>query len=287
MDIQDIVQALKQGEGPLPRRALEAAAAQRDEITPVLLQIIVDATQHAEELLEERPGAMEHIYAMYLPAQFREPRAYPAIVALVSLPDELPFNLLGDVITEDLGCILASVSCGDPGLMQALAENEDINEYMRDAALRGLVVLVACGEQAREEVLAYYQSLLRDRLRREPALVWDCVVSCCTDLYPAEVYADIQQAYADNLVEEGLIELEDIEATLAEGKATALSRLQQRQFRLITDTIGELEQWAGFKPPPPVVREAMHAVNDAVKKQRQKTQHKRKMAKASRRKNRR
>ena len=40
MDIQDIVQALQQDEGPLPRQALAAAAAQRDEITPVLLQII-------------------------------------------------------------------------------------------------------------------------------------------------------------------------------------------------------------------------------------------------------
>jgi hypothetical protein len=254
MDVQDIVQALQQDEGPLPRRALEAAAAQRDEITPVLLQIIEDTTQHAEEFLAERPGAMEPIYAMYLLAQFREPRAYPAIVALVSLSGELPLNLLGDVITEDLPRILASVSCGHPILMQALAENEEINEYVRDAALRGLVVLVACGEQSREEVLAYYQSLLRDRLRREPALVWDCVVSCCTDLYPDEVYADIQQAYADNLVEEGLIDLEDVEATLTEGKETALSRLQQRQFRLITDThwrvgtVGRLQATATCSP---------------------------------------
>jgi len=287
MDIQDIVQVLQQDEGPLPRQALEAAVVQRDEITPVLLQIIADTAQQAEALLAERPGTMEHVYAMYLLAQFREPRAYPAIVALVSLPGEMPFNLLGDVITEDLPRILASVSCGAPGLMQALAENEDINEYVRDAALRGLVVLVACGELSREEVLAYYQSLLHDRLRREPALAWDCVVSCCTDLYPEEVYADIQQAYADNLVEEGLLELEDVESTLAEGKATALGRLQQRQFRLITDTVGELEQWAGFKPPPPAVREAMRAVRSVVKKQRQKTKHKRQMAKASRRKNRR
>lgn len=287
MDIQDIVQVLKQDAGPLPRQALEAAAAQRDEITPALLQIIADATQQAEELRQERPGAMEHVYAMYLLAQFREPRAYPAIVALVSLPGELPDNLLGDVITEDLPRILASVSCGDPSLMQALAENEDINEYVRDAGLRGLVVLVACGELSREEVLAYYQSLLRERLRREPALVWDCVVSCCADLYPEEVYGDIQQAYTDNLVEEGMIEFEDVESTLAEGKATALGRLQQRQFRLITDTIGELEQWAGFKPPPPAVREAMRAVHSAVKKQKQKAKHKRKMTKASRRKNRR
>src|SRR5262249_2402093 len=145
MDIQDIVQVLKQDEGPLPRQALEAAAAQRDEITPALLKIMADATQQAEELRQERPGAMEHVYAMYLLAQFREPRAYPAIVALVSLPGELPDNLLGDVITEDLCRILASVSCGDPSLMQALAENEDVNEYVRDAPLPALAVLLPCG----------------------------------------------------------------------------------------------------------------------------------------------
>ena len=37
---------------------------------------------------------MEYIYAMYLLAQFREPRGYPAIVAVVSLPGEFPFDLL-------------------------------------------------------------------------------------------------------------------------------------------------------------------------------------------------
>jgi hypothetical protein len=68
-------------------------------------------------------------------------------------------------------------------------------------------------------------------------------------------------------------------------KETALSRLQQRQFWLIADIISELEQWDAFKPPPPAVRDAMRAVHSAVKKQQQKTKHKRKMTKASRRKN--
>ena len=37
---------------------------------------------------------MKNIYVIYLLAHFREPRAYPAIVAVVSRPGELPFDLL-------------------------------------------------------------------------------------------------------------------------------------------------------------------------------------------------
>jgi hypothetical protein len=136
-------------------------------------------------------------------------------------------------------------------------------------------------------VLACYQSLLRQKLRREPAFVWGALVACCSDLYPAEGYADIQQAYAEELVDEAIIGLDDVEATLALDKETVLKRLQHRHYQLITDAIGEFEQWAGFQPPPAPPRGLGHITQNAPKKQKQKTKHKRKMAKASRRKNRR
>ena len=46
---------------------------------------------------------MAHIYAMYLLAQFREPRAYPLIVEFFSIPGDIALDTTGDVATEDLG----------------------------------------------------------------------------------------------------------------------------------------------------------------------------------------
>ncbi len=67
---------------------------------------------------------MIHIYALYELALFRETRAYPLPVRIFSRPGEFPFELAGDVVTEDLGRILASVSGGDASAIVALIENE-------------------------------------------------------------------------------------------------------------------------------------------------------------------
>jgi hypothetical protein len=181
-------------------------------MTPELLGILEYAHHNIEHLSET--GYMAHIYAMYLLAQFREPR--------FSTPGDIILDVTGGVVTEDLGRVLASVSCGDIGLITALAENEQANEYVRDAALRSLVSVVACGEQTREDVLAYYQSLFQGRLPREFSILWNDLVWSSTHLYPEELYEDIKQAYEDELIENGVIRLENVEETLQRGKERVL-----------------------------------------------------------------
>jgi hypothetical protein len=233
---------------------------------------------------------MAHIYAMYLLAQFREPRAYPLIVEFFSIPGDIVLDTTGDVATEDLGRILASVSCGDIRLMTALIENEHANEYVRVAALRGLVTLVACGEQSRDDIVAYLQRLFQGGIARDVSFVWNGLVSASNALYPEELYDDIKRAYDDELIETFFIRLEDIDATLQRGKDRVLDELHHHQrYSLITDTITEMEWWACFHPEghavphanpfaPPSVKQAQHKAKD---------KRKRKLAKAARRRNRR
>ncbi len=145
MDLQAIVQQLQYSDGGLPRHALRAAMAQPDTMIPELLKILVYARDHAQDLLDE-PEYMAHVYALYLLAQFREPRAYPVIVDFFSLPGDVSLELTGDVVTEDLDRMLASVCGGDTSLITRLAEHPYVNAYVCNAALRALVCLVAWGE---------------------------------------------------------------------------------------------------------------------------------------------
>jgi hypothetical protein len=226
---------------------------QQDVITPELLKILVYARDHAQDLLDE-PDSMAHIYALYLLAQFREPRAYPVMVEFFSLPGDVSLELTGDVVTEDLDRLLASVCGGDTRLITRLAENPFANESVRTAALRALVCVVAWGEKTREEVIAYYTSLFHGGFVRAPGHVWDGLVSCCTDLYPAEVFAEIQQAFHEGLVDDSFIDLASIEDELARGQALVLAKLHSPRYERIQDTIAELEGWASFQsaaPPPP------------------------------------
>jgi len=296
MDIQEILQQLATNTGTFPREALAQAIAQREEITPELLRVLAEAQHNIGHLRESE--YMTHIYAMYLLAQFREPRAYPLIVEFFSIPGDIALDTTGDVATEDLGRILASVSCGDIRLMTALVENEHANEYVRVAALRGLLTLVACGEQSRDDIMAYYQQCFQGKIARDVSFVWNGLVSASNALYPEELYDDIKCAYDDDLIETFFIRLDDIDETLQRGKERVFDELRHdTRYSLITDTMREMEGWACFQPkkqpshsiasfPPPNVAPVLQP---STKKptQKSKDKHKRKLAKASRRRNRR
>ena len=111
MDKTDILRQLERVSETFPRAAVEAAVAQREEITPDLLRILEDSVDRAPEL-DAEGDYMGHLYAMVLLAQFRETRAYPLVVRFLSLPGDLLDSLGGDFVTEYAGRVLASV-CGE------------------------------------------------------------------------------------------------------------------------------------------------------------------------------
>jgi hypothetical protein len=247
MDVEDIVEQLESYDGTFPRKALKEAIAKKEQITPILLQILEESANNIEDLFEQE-DYMAHIYAMFLLAQFRDKRAYPLIVDFFSTPGEISLEATVDVVTEDLDRILASVCWGDMSLIKRLAENEAADEYVRNAALESLVCLVATGQMSREEVLAYYKSLFESELSKQPSHFWDGLVSCCTDLYPEEVYPEIKQAFEEDLIDESFIDLDFVDGQLALGREDVLAELQGDRYRLIEDTIKELEWWACFQP---------------------------------------
>jgi hypothetical protein len=246
--MEEIIERLKFYDGTFPHQALKEAVARREQVTPVLLQILEEAAHNIEDIYEQE-DYMAHIYAMFLLAQFREKRAYPLVVDFFSAPGDISLEATGDVVTEYLDRILASVCGGDVSLIKQLAENEAADEFVRNAALESLVCLVAAGRMAREDVLAYYKSLFESDLLKEPSLFWDGLVSCCTDLYPEEIYPQIKQAFEEDLIDEWVIDLDFVDEQLALGREEVLSRLQDDRYKLIEDTIEELAGWAGFQPP--------------------------------------
>jgi hypothetical protein len=243
MDLKEILSHLERNKGYFPRAAVLEAVARRIEIVPALLRILEEVSRDPERFASDG-DRMIHIYAMYLLAQFRVARAYPLLVQIFSAPGELPFELVGDVVTEDLGMILASVSDGDMSGMASLVENEQANEYVRAAATDGLVTLVVCGKRSRDEVMAYFGSLFH-KLERRPSMAWHGLVSACVRLCPEEVVKQIRQAYKDGLVNPELIRWKNVERALELGKESAIKELKGSN-RLVTDVEKEMEWWECF-----------------------------------------
>ena len=246
-DVQEILKALEFYDGTFPRKALEEVVRHREQIIPDLLRIIEQTKEKAEKT-EVHRDYMAHLYALFLLAQFREKRAYSLIVDFFLLPGEIAFDLTGDVVTEDLGQILASVSCGDISLITDLAENEKADKYVRGAALKALLTLAACGEKSRNEVMDYYKSLFREKLERKYDHIWGSLIFCCTQLYPEEVMEDIKKVYEEDLVDSSYISPNDVESTLSSGKEVILRDLQNSRYKLIEDAISEMEHWSCFQP---------------------------------------
>jgi hypothetical protein len=247
METVEILHQFERLNGKFARAAVEAAVAQREEITPELLRILGDTIDRAAQLDAER-DYMAHLYAMFLLAQFRETRAYPLVVRFASLPGDLLESLCGDFIAEDLGQVLASVCGGELAGIESLIENEATNEWVRGAALSSLVTLVAAGQKSRDEVVSYFTGLFRGKLVRKWSHVWDTLVSYSSDLYPAELLDDIERAYEEGLVDPRYIGFDDVQSDLAMGKDRMLARLADNPHRrLVEDTVAEMGWWACFQ----------------------------------------
>jgi len=90
MDAQEILSRLERNEGRFPEAAIREAVARRDEIISPLLEVLEAVGRNPEAFVRDG-DRMIHIYAVYLLAQFQEPRAYPLLVRIFSAPGELAF----------------------------------------------------------------------------------------------------------------------------------------------------------------------------------------------------
>jgi hypothetical protein len=151
-------------------------------------------------------------------------------------------DLLGDIPTEDLANVLASVSTGDTGLIVELAENTEAEEFSRAAAIRSWLALVVSADRSREEAMAYYKGLFEGGLEDRNEVVWSELVDAANDLYPEEVYDHIKKAYDDGLVDEYIVDPEWVDEQIDLGKDAVLADLPEWNH-LVEDVTVEMGAW--------------------------------------------
>ena len=137
---------------------------------------------------------------MYLLAKWREPRAYPGIIRWFSLPEEEPFIIGGDIVTQHGARILAAVCDGDLEPIKRLILNHDADEYGRGNGVGALALLAAWGEVPRESIIDYFLWLAREGLEREQGQVWDSLAGNAADIEALEAFPELRRAYDDELM---------------------------------------------------------------------------------------
>lgn len=243
MDAKEIIGQLESAGRKLPVRALREAVAKQAEVTPYLLDLLIKA-RHALAVSAEVPDNDAFIFALYLLAYFREARALPVIASFFSIPGEITLDITGDMMTDDLDRILASVGHGETGPIQALIESQDVNEYVRGAAVKSMGIMMVHGELDRSHLVSYYRNLLQGGLEPEAAFVVAEVVATAAETRLTELYGDIVRAFEKGLVDDSFVDLDHVDAQFAD-KGGPLRRdlATELRFSYIDEPVSELGHW--------------------------------------------
>jgi hypothetical protein len=173
LTIPEILKELEPYTGRFPMDAMRAAIEQREAITPELLRVVEDIAANPAEAAKQK-DYMLPVFALYLLAQFREKRDYPHIVKMFSAPGETSYDLVGDTVTEGLSRIFASVYDGNPAPLHGLIENDEADEYVRDAAINAIVLLER-GARMPDAACRGDRVLPQPLPRKTPARAFVCV----------------------------------------------------------------------------------------------------------------
>lgn len=234
--------------GVLPKIALQAAIAQEKEITPVLIELLSQAAADIEGLAQ-RQDDNGFLYAMFLLAQFREQQALAPLIAFFSSPGQTAISLTGDVVTENLGQLLAGVSGGKIGPIQAMIEDSTIDPFIRGAGLEALLCLVAWGETSPPAIIAYFSELLAGKLERQPSHVWNYLTEAVCRLCGPELLTSLKKAYDEGLISPLYMNWSEAEKMLNRPPKENLADLEtDAGLRPLSNVISELESWACFRP---------------------------------------
>lgn len=186
---------------------------------------------------------------MFLLAQFREKEALLPLLAFFSTPGQTAIVLTGDVVTENLGQLLAGVSRGDIKPIQEMIENSAIDPFVRGAGLEALLCLVAWGETSPKDIIAYFSELLGGKLERQASHAWNYLAEAVCRLCGPDFLEPLKKAYDEGLISPLYMNWDDADTMLNRPIKENLADLEDDAgLRPIRNVVAEMENWACFRP---------------------------------------
>ena len=233
---------LKASPTVLPSRAILAAMAQPEAVTPDLLALLDEVLANPAAFLEEQDH-YGHLYALLLLAQFRVPEALPRALALLRLPETEAEWLLGDFLTEAMASVLASLALADPAPLVAAALDRELDPFARAAAMDALLVQGFQDILSPDQTLRTFDGLLaafEARGAAEDPIAWALLVGTLAtggfQPFQARLEAAFDQGWVDTeIILRGHI-AEDLHTNQAHNRRRFL-----RRTHLVEDALLELE----------------------------------------------
>lgn len=232
----------------LPEAAIREAREHRDLIVPRLIKVLQDAI--ARVRAGGIPEKQAHFFAVFLLTEFQAEEAFEIMLEAFSLDENLSFELFGDAL-DDIPMRMLAVFRGDrPDAIEALIDDSTINTSLRWQAASSYLYLVREGHIDRDEAVRRLQGSLRRAIDNNDGNVAGPLICELDNYAPVEALREIREAFECGLVEEFMIDMSDIERSIAGGSA----RLEEHFDRCgpaAMDTLEELKSWSAVEPEPP------------------------------------
>ncbi|MEH6825380.1 MAG: DUF1186 domain-containing protein [Motiliproteus sp.] len=234
--------------GYFPHEVVAAAHRWRRELTPLFLVELERAAANPEQLAA-CDNYMLHLYAIYFLAQWREPAAFPLLIEFFSGDSELCYAMVGDLITEDLGSILASVFNGDIGALDTLVRNPKIDCFVRSSVIQTLVVLYVEEVYSREQLVEQYSKWLIYFLQATPCdqFTLGSLIRNICELSLFELRPLVEKAFSLGRVDLSIIKLDQTKASLAKNASVQQDILDNRYNHFTSDVATQMSNWACFR----------------------------------------
>jgi len=240
----EILTTLSRDASTQPAEALASAESHREALIEPLLSALERGIAHPASASIQEGNLFS--YALYLLAKWREPRAYQYVIRWLSLPEEKPFEIGGDIVTQDGARILAAVCDGDLTPIKRLILNRDADQYGRGAGVSALALLAAWAEIPREPVVEYFLWLAEEGLEREPNQVWDSLVAESADIEALVVFPALRRAYSDGLADPQSMAAEELAEVESAPPGRMLEAMRERQPP-IDDVAAATSWWSAFE----------------------------------------
>ncbi len=290
MEIKTLVDNLVSTDDNKYRRdEIDDALSRREEVIPFLIDILKNVLENPQNIIEDE-NCQGHMYALMLLGHLKEKSAHDIILKIFSLPEDMPYELFGDITTENLPAILLNTSGGCFDGIKELALNTKADEYCRGSALKAMMYGVVNGSISRGEVLAFYRGILENRKSEPSSDFFNELASCVCDLYPEGLMDIIEECYEDDYIDPWYIEIDSFEVALEIGKEECLEKIKRdAEYSFPEDIHSAMSWWACFEGNQsnewiPDNYTSGNVLYDAARQKKKKK--KRKVSKASKKKNR-
>jgi len=192
--IEDITYFTKK----FPEEGFKVLSENREEAIPRLMNALKKAIEEKDELEEEY---QLHFYALFLLAQFGYKPAFPLVLEMISLPEEVLDFLIGDTVTGGLNDILYSVYDGDFERLRDYIINAECSSYAKAAGLEVCVRLYLDGIMGKEDIVNLFKTLIYHPVIADDYMLDTLMIGCICDCHLVLMLPDIKYLYEQERVD--------------------------------------------------------------------------------------